>query len=48
VFGCAVLPFECAQFLDPDLRDSLGRACREPHASTFAVAFGLALRGVHE
>jgi Tfp pilus assembly PilM family ATPase len=48
LFGCAVLPFECVPFLDPDLRDSLRGACREAHASTFAVAFGLALRGVHE
>jgi Tfp pilus assembly PilM family ATPase len=47
LFGCAVLPFECAPFLDADARDTLGGAvCRSAQAPTFAVAFGLALRGV--
>ncbi|MEA3122287.1 MAG: hypothetical protein QOH33_1860, partial [Paraburkholderia sp.] len=48
LLGCAVLPFECAPLLDPDLHDSLGGACPQAHVPTFAVAFGLALRGVCE
>lgn len=44
VLGCPVLPFECATFAqaDPALDANL---LREP---AFAVAFGLALRGVSE
>jgi Tfp pilus assembly PilM family ATPase len=49
LFGCPVLPFECAPFIDADARYALaGAAHRWAHAPTFAVAFGLALRGVHE
>ncbi len=48
VLGCAVLPFECASFLDAGSRDRLGDADRWAHVPTFAVAFGLALRGAYE
>jgi Tfp pilus assembly PilM family ATPase len=42
VLGCSVLPFECAAFCDASSRVPPG--LRE--APAFAVAFGLALRGV--
>lgn len=48
VLGCALLPFECASFIDENTPDLLGGAYRWAHEPTFAVAFGLALRGVYE
>lgn len=42
VFGCSVLPFECAAFCDA--ASPIPAELR--HAPAFAVAFGLALRGV--
>ncbi|HEV3106122.1 MAG TPA: pilus assembly protein PilM [Trinickia sp.] len=46
LLGCMVLPFECAPFCQG------ASGCQAPpewqHAPTFALAFGLALRGVSE
>ncbi|WP_207004864.1 pilus assembly protein PilM [Trinickia mobilis] len=44
LLGCSVLPFECGSFCDGSSRVS----AELRHASSFAVAFGLALRGVFE
>jgi Tfp pilus assembly PilM family ATPase len=44
LLGCSVLPFECGAFCDGSSRVPLELR----HASSFAVAFGLALRGVFE
>jgi Tfp pilus assembly PilM family ATPase len=49
LIGCAMLPFECAPFINESARDVLARTAQEwLHSPTFAVAFGLALRGVRE
>lgn len=46
LLGCTVLPFECAPFC---YAEGLSAAPPEwRHATTFTVAFGLALRGVSE
>lgn len=46
LLGCAVLLFECGAFFDAYADASLGRNHRCARTPTFAVAFGLALRGV--
>jgi Tfp pilus assembly PilM family ATPase len=48
LLGCAVRPFECTPFLESDTHASLASACHWACAPSFAVAFGLALRGVRE
>ncbi|TKC90786.1 pilus assembly protein PilM [Trinickia terrae] len=45
LLGCSVLPFECAPYCDDG---SSGVPAELRHAPAFAVAFGLALRGVLE
>ncbi|MBN3858084.1 pilus assembly protein PilM [Paraburkholderia sp. Ac-20340] len=46
VLGCPVLPFECAPLADADIGVALdGHLLHDPAC---AVAFGLAMRGVHE
>jgi Tfp pilus assembly PilM family ATPase len=44
VLGCPVLPFECAPLADADFPLD----AQLLHDPAFAVAFGLAMRGVHE
>ncbi|RKP44043.1 pilus assembly protein PilM [Trinickia fusca] len=48
LLGCSVVPFECAPFCDDGVGDAAMAPRQWRHASTFAVAFGLALRGVAE
>jgi Tfp pilus assembly PilM family ATPase len=48
LLGCTVFAFECASFLDANAHRRLGDAYRWAQVPTFAVAFGLALRGVYE
>ena len=44
--GCTVAPFDCASFAGPGL--GAGKHIGWKRAAAFAVAFGLALRGVSE
>ncbi|CAN7181853.1 pilus assembly protein PilM [Trinickia sp. LjRoot230] len=46
LLGCTVLPFECAPFVDAATCVLPASAAALTHAPRFAVAFGLALRGV--
>lgn len=48
LLGCSVVPFECAPFCDDDACDEPIVPGRWRLAPTFAVAFGLALRGMAE
>lgn len=46
VLGCTASAFDCAAFADGSARGRFAQACGQPRAAAFAVAFGLALRGV--